>query len=89
MSSGKISTYLRYGIPIIVKGAGTYSNIAEEYGIGANVDSIKEISSVIKRLDLTSAGAAASYFFSRYLDFSNYEERVWSALVDAANETNR
>lgn len=85
MASGKISTFLRYGIPIITNVIGPYSRLSEQYGFGLCIDKVESLGSSLNELNFSSAGVAATKFFLEHLDFANYQDRVWKELCDAAN----
>jgi hypothetical protein len=80
-ASGKISTYLRYGIPIITNEIGLYSTHVRESKIGEIVESSSHIfESLIKLSDNDEFSKNAITFFSSHLDFVNYEEFLLSRI---------
>ena len=81
LASGKISTFLRHGIPVFMNDVGQYSDLASEFGFGLVLDSPDNISLSLSQFNHNDAARAAKKFFIENLDFSLYEDRVFSDLL--------
>lgn len=84
ISSGKISTFLRHDIPIILNEIGTYSDLARMHKFGIVISDVKYIDSSLRWLSSTTESMPAQEFYLKYLDFDNYREIIWSQLQNAA-----
>lgn len=82
LSSGKISTCLRYSIPVITNDIGLYSKLASEKKFGFVVANPSEIGNALKNLEINENQyrSNALDFFSNTLDFNNYRNMVWDKL---------
>jgi hypothetical protein len=83
LSSGKISTFLRYGVPVIMNEIGLYSDLARKYGFGLVTQDVANIGGSLPLLMNKSWTENARTFFNKYLDFANYQSMVWERLLDA------
>lgn len=87
-SSGKISTYLRYGVPVIMNEIGLYSELAKAKKFGFVINGSDEIPKVLEIIGLKEdqyRKQAINYFMEN-LDFNNYKDLVFRSLdlyVDA------
>lgn len=86
LASGKISTYLRYGVTPVMNDIGQYSSLAKIHGFGLIVEDADGIGILLETLTESawSARARARLFYKEFLDFNNYRDLVWSKLCDAA-----
>ena len=80
MASGKISTYLRYGVPAIMNEIGLYANEARQYSFGCVVDNPEDIVAVLGDIGSMEYRRNALDYFSTRLDFNIYREDLWSRL---------
>jgi hypothetical protein len=87
LASGKISSFLRYGVPVVMNQIGMYALLAEEHGFAVCVDGLAELPCALKQIEKPEYSAAAKKFFSSQLDFSLYEHTVWCELENAALHT--
>ncbi|TXI78419.1 MAG: hypothetical protein E6Q42_03295 [Dechloromonas sp.] len=69
LASGKISTFLRYGIPVVCNEIGLYAEQVRAHGLGAVVDHPDRIAQVLP-LVTQATGIAASGHFADFLDFN-------------------
>ena len=79
-SSGKISTYFRYGVPVITNISGKYSAEILNKKCGILVDNPSKISSHLYLVSKFDRGKYAQSFYSDYLDFQKFENILWSSL---------
>jgi len=88
MSSGKISTFLRYGIPVIMNDIGLYSSIASENGIGVVVQTPYEIGTSLDKIaqNEDKYHINAIEYFTRELDFNNFKDIVYDNLLTAMED---
>ncbi|MDP2857591.1 MAG: hypothetical protein Q8P50_06375 [Bacillota bacterium] len=80
MASGKIATYLRYGIPVVMNEIGLYAAEARMHGFGVVVDGPKDIGAVLRELSDPRWRAVALRYFTQRLDFELYREGLLEAL---------
>lgn len=80
LSSGKISTYLRYGIPVLLNEIGIYAEEARRFGFGRVVERPECIKDVLDELDGDEYRNNARTYFSEKLDFRNYENAILARL---------
>ncbi len=83
LASGKISVFLRHGIPFIMNEIGTYSSLAKQYNFGIVVDEPIDISSALPNFSNPSWGENAKKFYTSNLDFINYRDLIWEKLLEA------
>lgn len=76
MAAGKISTYLRYGIPVVLNEIGLYAEEARQYQFGIVAESPEMIRDSLDRCLDDRYRVGAREYFSRKLDFNNYREAV-------------
>lgn len=84
VSSGKISTFLRHGIPIILNEIGIYSDLAKKYEFGIVIDDFKKIETALNELANLQKGQQALNFYLEHLNFEIYKTTVWNAINNAA-----
>jgi hypothetical protein len=83
LASGKISTYLKYGIPPIMNEIGSYSDLAKQYRFGLVIEDVSEIGKLLPIIVDSSWSKNARYFYEEYLDFKRFEVEVWNKLISA------
>jgi hypothetical protein len=87
LASGKISTFLRYGIPVIMNEIGLYTDLAKKHDFGLVCQDPSDINKLLTSLYKTSdLSSKAKSFYRSYLDFSNYEDLFSTSLVSAASQ---
>lgn len=79
-ASGKISTYFRYGVPVITNISGKYSEEILDKKCGILVDHPSDISSHLYLISKCDRGKYAQKFYSDNLDFQKFENKLWSSL---------
>ncbi|ESS66969.1 glycosyl transferase family 2 [Methyloglobulus morosus KoM1] len=80
LSSGKISTYLRYGIPVMVNKIGLYADEIALHRLGIVIGHPSQISDKLNDLcDLDFSDNARNYFLNS-LDFNLYRDAIWNKL---------
>jgi hypothetical protein len=85
LASGKISTFLRYGIPVIMNDIGMYSTLAKENKFGVVVESPNCIGAMLPFLVEPAMRSAAYEFYKNNLDFLNYKECILAKFNKAAS----
>lgn len=80
MASGKISTYLRYGIPVILNEIGLYADEARRFGFGSIAGDPEQIAAILAQFDDVRRGSAAKSYFLKELDFNIHRDRIWSGF---------
>ncbi len=79
-ASGKISTYLRYGVPVVLNEIGLYSDEARRFGFGRIAENPEQIAAVLGQFHVERCSSAASDYFRQKLDFNIHRDRIWSTL---------
>jgi hypothetical protein len=83
LASGKISTFLRHGVPVMTNEIGLYAAKIREHGLGAVVAAAGEIGRALSSFRSETYKDNALAFFARELDFSRYEASFWQRLETA------
>ncbi len=85
LASGKISTYLRYGIPVITNDIGGYAQLIREGGAGLVLDKGKsDLSQLLNEVNSEMMGTNAKKLFHSRLDFKIYEESIWTEFLNSS-----
>ncbi len=82
LASGKISTYLRYGIPVIVNEIGLYAEEAQKHRFGLAVEDADRIGSRLDEVDRPSYRENAKRYFRETLDFKLHEDKILNCLKE-------
>ncbi len=82
LSSGKLASYTRAGLPVIVMGNPQLKRFINEYGFGIYIDDASEISGALIKIknDWGKYSAAARHFFNDHLDFDKFWPDVWEKI---------
>lgn len=82
LSSGKIATYLRYGIPVIMNNIGLYSDLAKERGFGVVINNEFEIGKSLREIEKNKDKYhnAGIEYFKKELDFHKNKNKVYQNL---------
>ena len=83
MSSGKIATYMQYGLPVLINELGEISSHVREKGLGAVIRDISEIPGILRRFDSGSMRSRCLAFFAEHLDAKLYLPDLQGALLAA------
>ena len=86
-ASGKISTYLRHGVPIIVNEIGLYADAARTHGFGIVVDRPSGIDDALHMITDGKFEIASRKYFHEKLDFNNYKDEFMQRLEGIVNST--
>lgn len=86
MSSGKIATYLRYGVPVILNEIGIYSEEAKLYKFGCVVQKPSQIKDILMEVSRDEYRNNARKYFSKKLDFNNYKDELFSLFSDISHK---
>lgn len=81
LASGKISTYLRYGVPVIANEVGLYAEEIRKNILGVIVRAPENIPEQLKDFKSSNYSNNAKKYFSDYLDFNNYSERLLKDIL--------
>lgn len=85
LSAGKISTYLRFGVPVIMNDIGLFSDYGRKHGFALIADSEYEIGGLLPMISAEHHENAIK-FFSNHLDFAKYEKTVINIINSASLE---
>jgi glycosyltransferase involved in cell wall biosynthesis len=86
-ASGKISTYLQFGVPVLSNDIGPYSDAIIEHGVGYRVSEVGEIARTLSRIPPRAPEIAerCRRFFSEYLDAGKTVPPVVDRIIEAAD----
>jgi hypothetical protein len=77
LASGKLATYLKYGVPVIVNNDTNIAEIVANYGLGKIVMNVEEMSlDGFDDVFLEQTQNRCTDFFLKYLNFSLYKDAV-------------
>lgn len=86
LSSGKLITYLKYGVPVITNEIGQLSDIIRENGLGLVISNIGEVNPAkIDNIENCRENCVA--FFKEYFDFQKKSEQILKLVSDSINGT--
>jgi hypothetical protein len=74
-ASGKISTFLRYNIPVISNVLSNYSN-GNDLKIGYNINDINEIPNILKRYRIENFNNEPKKYFDNFLSYDLYRHNL-------------
>lgn len=80
LASGKISTYLRYGLPVIVNKIGLFADEAQKHHFGLVVDDVDQIRLKLDEIDCSSYRDNAKRYFREHLDFKRHQDKILHCL---------
>jgi hypothetical protein len=83
MSSGKIATYMQYGLPVLINELGEISSHVREKGLGAVTRDVSEIPGILYHFDPESMRGRCLAFFAEHLDAKLYLPDLQRALSAA------
>ena len=89
LASGKISTYLRYGIPVISNEIGLYADEIRKHKIGYVVNNPSNISEVLNQIKISQFKENAYKYFSRNLDFNLYAKGLLGKMLSIIETGNQ
>jgi len=85
-ASGKVSTYMQCGLPVIINEVGFISSDVRKYDLGYVLSENERISDVLIRIEssqLLLKRENCLKFFSQKLDFDLYKARILSAVAES------
>lgn len=86
LASGKIATYLSFGLPVITNAQFGYDTLLPEYGAGISVGSPSEIAGALTQLDLIEMRQGTTKLFLDRLDYRLFEEELLTKILGNSNE---
>lgn len=81
LASGKISTYLRYGIPVMMNEIGLYADEARLYRLGTVIENPEQIPDKLDELCNEEFSNNARNYFLNKLDFNLYRDFIGHKLL--------
>jgi len=84
LSSGKIATYLRYGIPVFTNHIGEYADIIQSYKLGVVLEDPDQLGSVLQNMSRTEYSEACRQYFLDNLDANLYMASLCKKITDTA-----
>jgi len=86
LASGKISTYLRYGVPVIANEVGLYAELIRKHKLGKIVSTPEDISNILLDFKNVNYTFNAKKYFSQCLDFNIYSENLLTKIRSIINK---
>lgn len=83
LSSGKISTYLRYGVPVILNEIGLYAQESQLFRFGRVVQRPEQIKDNLEEVCREDYQNHARDYFAKKLDFDLYREDIFSRILSS------
>jgi hypothetical protein len=80
LASGKICTYLRYGIPVVMNEIGLFADEARLHRFGYVVEDPNQIHECLNHCLDEQYGRNALGYFKNKLDFNLYRDDIWQRL---------
>ncbi|MDY6868004.1 MAG: hypothetical protein SVT56_08880, partial [Chloroflexota bacterium] len=87
LASGKVSTYLRYGVPVVMNETGLYAEEVQRYKLGCVVCNIDKISEKLTEIKNNDYSQNAKSYFSDNLDFNIYADDVLLNILSVVNNS--
>ena len=84
-SSGKIATYLRFGIPVITNIGAPMMNDIREYQLGEVISDPNELPRCLRLGNFSNRKNCQNYF-KTHLDFENHSDEFWKLLEKSVSE---
>lgn len=78
LAAGKISTCLRYGVPVIINEVGLYADEARQFRFGCVVERPEQIKDSLDEISHGEYRHNAVDYFVKKLDFNIYRDKIWS-----------
>ena len=80
LASGKISTYLRYGVPVLTNEIGLYADEIRKNHLGAVVNDPDEIPGALMAMGNEAYNQDISRYYSEFLDFDIYADKLLTTV---------
>ena len=86
LSSGKLASYVRAGVPVVTTGNPELAALMERYAFGACADCTGDVPSLLEavRGNREELARGARKFFLEQLDFGRFWPPVWERLASAS-----
>ena len=91
LASGKISTFLRFGVPVMVNQIGEMADYVEDKGLGHVVDSVTDIAAVLDEVKSKDSAAIerCQSFFTESLSATTTLPLLMARIDEACSEKRR
>ena len=87
LASGKTSTYLRYGVPVIMNEVGLYAEETRQFRFGCVVERPEQTKNSLDEISNEEYRHNARDYFVKKLDFNIYRDKIWSRFEALVNGT--
>lgn len=87
LASGKISTYLRYGVPVVVNEIGLFADEVRANLLGAVTETPDSIPDALKEIEMSEYATNIESYFTSKLDFDIYADEVLAKFKSVINKT--
>lgn len=79
LSSGKTTTFLQYGVPVVIENMNIWDDLVERYGFGFELKKLTDLSRLNEILDGDKSKKAIN-FFDNHLDAALFFPKVWEVI---------
>lgn len=80
LASGKISTYLQHGLPVLVNEVGELSDLVRRYNLGFVITNVSDIAPFLIAFSRDAYSRRCVDFFSSHLDLNGFAPALLSAV---------
>lgn len=87
LSSGKASTFLQYGIPVVVENMNIWDELVEQYHFGYELKNVADLSR-LNEIATEKTRQNAIRFFEKHLDAAVFFPTIWQ-IIENSNKTSR
>ena len=86
LSSGKTTTFLQYGVPVVIENMNIWADLVEQYGFGFELKKLTDLSRLNEIIDEDKSKKAISYF-DNHLDAALFFPKVWEVIEKTNKES--
>ena len=79
LSSGKTTTFLQYGIPVVIENMNIWDELVERYGFGFELKELTDLSRLNELIDGDKSELAIR-FFEDHLDAAKFFPTIWEVV---------
>lgn len=80
LASGKFSTYLQFGLPVVVTGGAEMARLVKSEGLGVAIADPLELPGFLADLDTSPMRVSCTNFFDRHLDARHYVPSILARI---------
>ncbi|NDJ10849.1 MAG: hypothetical protein EBY17_06605 [Acidobacteriia bacterium] len=87
LASGKISTYLQHGLPVLVNDVGEISDLVRRHNVGYVITNVRDIAPLLHAFSRDEYSRRCVEFFSSHLDLNGFAPALLSAVQQSVQDT--